>query len=150
MSITKSEIVSILRSEYDRLWKDWYPTDANLKKATLKIEFSMSTTFYRPSEDCLYIFIADGNLEDFENQIQGHCHPMSKLGWYIHQTELVHEMLHEYQIKMVHQPTEEGKALFAKYGPTFDGRGHDELFFTVIVEKASYFGLTPDEFLKEL
>lgn len=149
-TMTLAQIETILATEYNRIWNDWYPSDGTVNKATLQIEVGDSASFYRRSQDCINIYVPECNFSDFEQIIDGRKYACSKMGWYINQAELVHEMLHEYQFKMIKAPSEEGKALLAKKGRTFDGEGHDEKFFSAIVEKSSYFKLTPEELLADL
>jgi hypothetical protein len=150
MAITFNEIEALLRFEYDRIWKDWYSGNNNVNPARIEITIGDHTTFYRPSEDAIYIFVPEGNFRDYEHHLRNEPYRISKLGWYLHQTELVHEMLHEYQSKLVSTPSEKGLALFEKFKGRFSGNGHDALFFTAISEKADYFNVTAEELIADL
>lgn len=73
------------------------------------------------------------------------------IGWPAWKRELVHELLHEYQYKVVAgNASVMGKALEKKHCHCFDGPGHDAHFFTAIAEKASYFGMSPETLIMNL
>ena len=79
--------------------------------------------------------------------------------WY---SELIHEMIHEYQKKVKPKISKEGKNLFKAYQISdsiakshngyfgFDGQGHDEIYYSSLCILASYFKLTPEELKKRI
>ena len=62
---------------------------------------------------------------------------------------MLHEMLHEYQFKVLKQPTEAGEQLFKTSKKRFPGEGHDAVFYTAIAVWAPEFGLSPESFAQE-
>jgi hypothetical protein len=144
------ESQQLLQREYDHIWSDWYAKHGGIKPATLKIHFADGTSGYIHPSNLLAIFISEENIPEIDRQLRGEKHWSGKLKWFVHQAELVHEMLHEYQFKILVEPNPEGRALFAKYRNKFSGPNHNELFFTAIAEKAAYFRVLADELVSEL
>jgi hypothetical protein len=75
--------------------------------------------------------------------------------WPSWETELIHEMIHQYQQKVEFDATPEGIKLYEHFqessvkakttneGIGFFGNGHDERFYTAIVKFAEVMNLTP-------
>lgn len=135
---TLSDVECDIRTAYDSYRSDWYG-DSAPPSATFKVEMADFTSGYSPSEDTLTIYVGAGDVEDWEFKRNN-----AEAPWRI---ELIHEMLHEHQHKVVKTPSAAGKALFAKRPNAFDGQGHDERFYTAIADIAPKFGKTPEEFL---
>jgi hypothetical protein len=85
----------------------------------------------------MIIAIPEGNLQD-PDILDGN-------GWPIWEVELVHEMLHEWQLKTGCSPTVEAETLCNRFAPAQCGYGHGPEFFQAIVEKAFYFGMSPEQ-----
>ena len=80
-------------------------------------------------------------------------HPSRKtrgIEWSLVRGQLLHEMMHEYQFKVVKEPSVAGELLFATTRARFAGPGHDARFYTAIATLASHFELTPEAFAQEL
>jgi hypothetical protein len=58
-------------------------------------------------------------------------------------------MLHEWQMKTPCIPTLAARSL-CPYAPPDCGAGHDVDFFQAVVEKAPYFGMTPEELIARI
>jgi hypothetical protein len=144
------ECRELLQREYNRVWADWYAGRANLRPAALDVRFGDGSAGYSRTSNELLICVSDENIPDFDRHLRGERHWSGKLKWFVHQAELIHEMLHEYQFKILTEPSQEGLALSAKYRGKFFGPDHDELFFSAIAEKAEYFGVSADQFVNEL
>ena len=136
------QVEALVRRTYERIWADWYASFPDARPATLAVENSDRSGGYSPSRDLLLVAVPEGNLEDF--------HILNARGWPIWKVELVHEMLHEFQSKRVDAPTPEGVALCARFRRRFSGGGHDDLFFTAVADRASYFGTSPEELIDRL
>jgi hypothetical protein len=77
--------------------------------------------------------------------------PQPGVGWPAWKRELVHELLHEYQHKVVAgKVSARGQCVEAKNRGCFAGPSHGADFFTGIDEKASYFGVCPDTLIANL
>ena len=143
-------VKNFLKKVYLNTWDEWYKNKVNIKPASLTIEKGIGTSGYKKDEDKIYIFVAGWDIEKLKNLKEGRENYISQNNWYIFETELFHEMIHEYQYKIVKESTNEGRKLYTEYKNRFSGKGHDELFFTAIAEKADYFDLIPEEFINEL
>ena len=147
---TLEESKRLLQAEYDRIRSDWYAGHRNTAPAVLDVRLGDGSAGYSHSSNTLLIFISEENLPEIDRHLRGEKHWFGKLRWFIHQTELIHEMLHEYQFKILVEPTPEGRVLFAKYQNRFFGPNHNDLFFTAIADKSAYFHVSPDELVNEL
>jgi hypothetical protein len=147
---TDAQIRDFLTQEYSRISSDWYADVGDYTPALLEIKFEDCAAGYSQNRNVLQLCISEGNREDFECIFGGQKALGYRLGWYVSQRELVHEMLHEYQYKMVGAPTDEGIALFAKHKRRFPDPGHDATWFTAIALRASYFDVTADQLISEL
>jgi len=108
---------------------------------------------YRPQADELHLNLPESNVEDASDDCltRHNAGPQPGIGWPAWRRELVHELLHEYQHKVVASKTSpEGIALEARHRRRFDGVGHGADFFTAIAEKASYFGISADDLISNL
>lgn len=64
---------------------------------------------------------------------------------------LVHELCHEWQFKVLaNQAHCRGKRLRRKVGPRWDGAGHDDAFYSAIVDFAREFGISAQELARRL
>jgi hypothetical protein len=97
---------------------------------------------YSHSENQITIYLCDGDLAIWDLPRFGMPPP-----WRV---TLLHEIVHEYQSKVVTDPSEEGVSLMTRHPNYFDGRGHDERFYTAIVEIAPAFELSADQFLESI
>jgi len=133
-------LAAAVRAFYVRTWEDWYRTIPHAKPAALVIDESDHTSIYRPQRDviCLYL------TEDQVGQEAADLWP-----WPTWKVELVHEMPHEWEHKVLEAPSAAGEALWHSHPGRFEP-DHRAAFFTAIVDKAAYFGLTPEEFIATL
>lgn len=151
-SVSRAEAEQHVRQFYERTWRDWYAGRSEPKLAAIVFHWDETgTTGYTRSADEIHFFGDEADREDIalEEHGQQRLH-FGPLGWPVWKTYFVHEMLHEYQFKALSCPTPEGKALLSRQNHNFDGPGHDALFYSAIVDRAPYFGVTPEELLAEL
>lgn len=127
---------------YASIWSEWYDVRSGVTRATLEITQSDSSAGYIHSENLIRLSVPEGNLDDPDI--------LDKNGWPIWKIELIHEMLHEWQRKKPCQPTADADVLFERFRCCFSGEGHGPTFFQAIVEKAPYFGMTPEEIVGKL
>jgi hypothetical protein len=62
-------------------------------------------------------------------------------------TDLVHEMVHEYEQKVLTFVSSEGRAFFDAHRLALEtrfGEGHEEMFCTSLALWAEYFGVSPE------
>lgn len=138
---TFNELCSTIKTTHQQIWSDWY-SGPTYPGARLQIELSDRTSGYSHSSNQIILAIPSRNLEDSD--------VLDASGWPIWKTELVHELLHEWQMKTPCIVTPEAEALCSKYKPNDCGNGHDADFFQAIVEKSPYFGMTPEELIARI
>jgi hypothetical protein len=108
---------------------------------------------YRPERDELCLSLPEANVEEASDDLRTDhtTAPPSGIGWPAWKCELVHELLHEYQHKVVAgRSSPAGMELEASHPSCFEGAGHGADFFTAITEKASYFGVSPEDLISNL
>jgi len=128
----------IILNRYDEIFTIWYADYSNIPKSEIILEINgVGDSGYSDKGNKIIFRIPDGNLEDFHKK-------NFSLYPYLWETELLHEMLHEYQFKILTKPSLEGVQLFNKYQVNestpkhfnnvsgFSGNGHNELFYTAI------------------
>jgi len=139
---------------YNEIYEKWYAGFSNIPKAEIILEINgVGNTGYLHSENKIIFRIPDGNLEDFEKNNFSH-YPV------LWETELLHEMLHGYQFKILTQASLEGKKFFKNYQVNestpklfkdvsgFSGNGHNELFYTAIANFYQQYINNIEEFIK--
>ena len=92
-------------------------------------------------------------MEETSDDLRTICNtaPPPVIGWPAWKRELVHELLHEYQYKVIAgQASPEGMKLEAKYRGCSEGADHGAAFFAAIAEKASYFGISAENLISNL
>lgn len=147
----KDTFEKMVRNLYNEVWNDWFDrtvdTQAQLIIKILtqeEIDAGTDTTSgYHIAEDKIYLYIPEGNMGLDNSDYFSHFWPQWK-------TELIHELIHEYQHKKKVVPTNEGVNLLNSKHIRFDGPGHDEVFYTIICEKANYFNMSPDKLLANI
>ena len=139
---TLQQVEAVVRATYANIWNDWYAGLPSQVPATLLVDGKCNSAGYSFQKNELVISLCDGNLNDDDS--------LNADGWPCWKTDLVHEMLHEYENKVVKIPTPQGKSLFAAYPHPWWGKGHEELFYSAVADRASYFTLTPRQLLDNL
>jgi hypothetical protein len=137
---------AVIHRTYDAIWNDWFG-QMDIAKSNLCLTYECLDSGYRPLTDELWLNLPEWNVADASEDVATHhdAPPPSGIGWPAWKRELVHELLHEYQYKVVcRQTSPEGTAFEANHPGFFHGAGHEADFFTAIVEKASYFGVSPE------
>ena len=133
---TFEAVSALVKSTYRNIWNDWYSGCGSVP-ALVQVDPSDESSRYSHSRNLIVIAIAEGNLDDRDILDQG--------AWPIWKLELVHEMLHEWQAKTPCIVTPEAEAICTKYRSAACGDGHGPDFFQAVVERASYFGMTPEQ-----
>jgi len=136
------EVAELIRTMYASVWSEWYRGRAGVPRATLRVEPGCLTSGYDPKTDTVWIYVAEGNLEDHDIA--------DPEAWPIWRIELIEEMLHEYQYKMVRTPSAVGRRLFEQHNRRFSDRGHGDDFFTAIAECSSSLGMSPEQLIDAL
>jgi len=144
---------AVIQGTHDAIWRDWLSSTPGVSRATLRLIYECASSGYRPEQNELLLNLPEANVEDAADEGAHDQTPplLAGIGWPAWKRELVHELLHEYQHKVVAgNASVVGKALEQKYRHCFDGPGHDAHFFTAIAEKASYFGMSPETLIMNL
>ena len=130
-----SEVTRLVQDTYSTIWRDWYAERPDCVSATVTVDLNCTSNGYGNALNRIIISFGDVNLDDYDI--------LDASGWPIWKIQLIHEMLHEYERKVLTAPSEVGRALFAAHPHPFRGPGHEELFYTAICDKTPYFWLTP-------
>ena len=139
---TLEEVRALTVQLYDKIWSDWYSVLPSAQKATIEVSLADHSAGFSPSRNLLINPICEGNLEDYNvRDIDG---------WPIWKIQLVHEMIHEWQYKKPCVPTVEATELHSRLGKKFEGRGHGQDFFQALLEKAPYFGMSPEQLINTI
>jgi len=126
------------------VWKDWYTDHSGVSPAKVTFDLKCTSSGYSNRKNLIIVSLGEGNLDNHDI--------LNKEDWPAWKQQLIHEMLHEYEMKAIREPSKEGKALHAKYSalhssPLAWGSLHSESFYTAVCDKAPYFGLTPEKLL---
>jgi hypothetical protein len=143
---------AVIERTYCAVWNDWFAS-TGVSRATFRLTHQCADSGYRPERDELHLNLPESNVEEASDD-PGTNHsaaPPRGIGWPAWKRELVHELLHEYQHKVVPAKVSPGgAALEANHRGCFAGRDHGADFFTAIEEKASYFGVSPESLISNL
>ena len=144
----------IIVTRYNEIFENWYAEFSNIPKAEIILEINgVGDSGYANKENKIIFRIPNGNLEDF-HKVNFSLYP------YLWETELLHEMLHEYQFKILTEPSSEGLQLFNRYQVNettpkhfngisgFSGNGHNELFYTSIDKFYNQYTNNVEEFIQ--
>ena len=136
---TLNEVQKLIQDTYQNIWSDWYKNHVGCIQASITIDLNGLDDGYSHSSNIIVIAFGECNLEDSDM--------LDASQWPIWKTSLVHEMLHEYEKKVLTEPSDEGRGLFAKHPHPWWGPGHEEMFYTAICDRALYFGMTPEQLI---
>ncbi len=144
LATVNDSIREYMTSVYQTLWNDWYAGIEDAEPAQLDIRFQDGTDGYDNVEHKHYFFVSDGNrpeiIDDRDNNFDLRSKPATWHNWYI---VMVHEMIHEYQFKVLNDETTlAGQNLHDNAHKNFTGPGHGSGFYTAIANRAPYFHVT--------
>jgi hypothetical protein len=144
--------MAVIERTYGAIWNDWFE-GLDVPRADFYVTHDCADSGYRLKKNELHLNLPELNVEEVADDLRTICNtaPPPGIGWPTWKRELVHELLHEYQHKVVAgQASPQGWELEAKHHGCFDGVGHGADFFTAIAEKASYFGISPEDLISNL
>ncbi|MCX5847740.1 MAG: hypothetical protein NTW12_15520 [Deltaproteobacteria bacterium] len=137
-----NNITKLIKDEFDKITKNWFPQNA----PTLEIEFPKdddieTASVYDEKRNKIILRVMSHNINDnFDNA-----------DWSSTQLELYHELLHAYQATLDDSCVDNSKVKELRIiRKSFVGPGHCDRFYQAIIDKAAYFGLKPDEFVKRV
>ena len=135
------DVKAAIDSKYRALWATIFGGHPGLTPATLEVLSEDTNAGYRAEHNTLVLGISPHDLTDREI-VKPEREP-----WWL--SDLVHEMAHEYQTKVVAgAPTEEGRTLHAQYQDLYPQAGHDETYFTGVPLFARVCGKPIKEFVE--
>ncbi len=129
------------------IWDDWFACIPGAVRADFRLTHGCADSGYRPERNELHLSLPEVNVEEAadEGGADRRAAPPPCVGWPVWKRELVHEMLHEYQHKVLAwTASTQGMALEAKSPRRFTGPRHGADFFTAIELKAAYFGISAE------
>lgn len=147
-----SEGMAVIERTYRAIWNDWFE-GIGVPRADFCVTHDCADSGYRPKKNELHLSLPELNVEEAADDLRTtyNIAPPPGIGWPAWKRELVHELLHEYQHKVVvGQASPEGMKLEANHHGCFEGEGHGADFFTAIAEKASYFGISSEDLISNL
>lgn len=141
----------LLLKEYGRIWNDWYG-HLDATRAELVVEEGNHSSGYRRKENQLCLYFPEANLNEVIEELAGTAVVVYRnLGWSLWRREPIHEMLHEYQFKVIRgEVTDAGRALHNESALISCERGHGPDFFTAIADRARYFDMEPNDLVRNL
>ncbi len=110
---TLAELQNLVQDTYNRIWNDWYSTHAGHTQATVTVNTDGTDSGYSHGRNLIIVSIGEGNLEDHD--ITAEPDLWDEQRWPIWMPNLIHEMLHEYERKVIATPTPAGRALHAAH-----------------------------------
>jgi hypothetical protein len=129
---TYEQVVEIVERQYSVLWKKWFAKVPAIP-AGLSVRTDVVDSGY--SEEKNLIVIGIGETFDLEPTILSIA-PITQFTCAPWMTRLVHEMLHEYEHKVVIFPSDQGREFYSVYKEALQfrfGAGHEERFCTALV-----------------
>lgn len=143
---------AVIERTYQAIWNDWFESIGGVTPAQLQLTSQLADSGYRPHRNVLHLNLPDTNTEDAaDDALLPHTTPPTGSGWPAWKRELIHELLHEFEHKVVAgKPSAAGAHLAEKYRGAFGGPGHEAGFFTAIAAKASYFSTDPETLIRNL
>lgn len=143
-----------LRKRYDWLWNTLIASRTARPKASLCVVDAEACSGYRAESNQLLIVISGYDLDEVPEPANTPDAPSAPapFGWPIWERELHHELVHEYQDKVVAgRVSAEGTALDADQSVRrFDGKGHDATYYTAAAEVARSLGFDARTFVEAL
>jgi hypothetical protein len=143
-------IVSHFSAQYIAWERMLYPTGRKSAAATIDVREGLGESGYDTVEDSIVIFVAEGDVDDLEARAAEIRTAPDKWNLHVNEIELLHEMVHEMQFKELAGPSADGIALHATTTNHFAGPGHDETFYTAVIEVARQLRVTAAHLLQSL
>jgi len=147
----QDRIRNFLTDLYHSIWSGWYADQPAAKPALVTIEFSDGVDFYDPPSHQLKLRVSGWNEDDIVEVLDNFDSKMALDEWPAWYISLIHEMVHEYQHRVLKDmPTPEGAALEKSTGRKWDGNGHGPGFFAAIANRAQFLQVSAERFCMRL
>jgi hypothetical protein len=143
---TYEQVVEIVERQYVALWEKWFAKVPAIP-AGLSVRTDVVDSGY--SEEKNLIVIGIGETFDLEPTILSVA-PITEFTCAPWMTCLVHEMLHEYEHKVVIFPSDQGREFYSVYKEALQfrfGAGHEERFCTALVTCSEFLAVPPNRLL---
>lgn len=147
----------VLVRRHANLWACVFAGATEQKKAEVFLWEAFGTSGYCATPDQIHFFLEPNSydLDDLDEAYRAGVPAMdgNPNNWRLWEQEVVHELIHEYQEKVVRTVvTAEGRSL-DKAIPAHQrhsGCGHDEVFYTAVVEVAKRLNMSPQVLAEHL
>jgi hypothetical protein len=139
-------VVGTIERQYSAVWEKWF-AKAPAIPAGLSVRTDRVGSSYSVEKNLIIIGI--GESFDLEPSILS-VDPVTEFTCAPWMTCLVHEMLHEYEHKVVILPSDQGREFYSVYRRTLQfrfGAGHEERFCTALVTCSEFVGIPPNRLL---
>jgi hypothetical protein len=143
---TYEQVVEIIHHQYALLWEKWFAKVPTMR-AGLSVRTDLADSSYSAERNLIVIGI--GESFDLDPSILSIA-PITEFTCAPWMTCLVHEMLHEYEHKVVVFPSDEGREFCSVYKDALQSRfglGHEEGFCTAVVTCSEFLGVPPNRLL---
>jgi hypothetical protein len=139
---TIEQVRPVIEDYYRQNWLKWFEGRPEFQPARIEVRELDGSSCYSRTDDHLAIFISAWNLEDRD--------VLDTAGWPSWRSELIHEMLHEWQLKTLTPATKEATHLMTLRPANFPGPNHDATFYQALIDKAALLDMTPEELLPRI
>ena len=144
----QNELRERIEQMYQRIWVQWFPTGVDQAEIVVvfvnqeQVDRGADVSSYSRILNRILISIVPGDINLDEEDALGR--------WSAWRSDLIHEMLHEFQDKVMTVATPEGAELNRSRSRVFRGPGHDDRFYSAITDRATFFNLTPLQLLNQI
>jgi hypothetical protein len=143
---TYEQVVEIIEHQYAALWEKWFAKVPAIP-SRLSVQTDLVDSGYSAERNLIVIGIGesfglDPTILSVAPVTEFTCAP-----W---MTCLVHEMLHEYEHKVVIFPSDQGREFYSVYKEALQfrfGASHEERFCTALVTCSEFLAVPPNRLL---
>jgi hypothetical protein len=142
----------VLRRRHAWLWERVFTGDAaQLPRATIRLIEECGTSGYSRPDDTILFYLGGFDLDHLDTATDETPSLAALDRWRIWEIEVLHELVHEYQAKVVAGAvTQEGHRLRDIVGTRYAGHGHDADFYTAIAAVAAKLAIDPQVLVNQL
>ena len=144
-------------SLYNQIKNDWYANTEGYVSAEIKPhpDGALNADGFKACENAIYLYNIAGEMEiqSIESLLSSVVSEevFNAEEWKPWKRVIIHEALHEYEVKYVKEFSEEAKNLMCAHQHKFSCKEkHAEHFFQAILDKSKYFCILPDELVSRI
>jgi hypothetical protein len=132
------------------MWGAWYSEFPSLVPAKIHLDLNSSCSLYRHNDNELHVGLGEIDVDELMDRTDPEFQrPNDTTEWPKWKQELVHEMLHEYQHKVLRwESSFAGQQLCNIHQSKFTGQNHGPDYFTAVEHIAPIFGVSPEQLIE--